>query len=214
MLISVPYVLDAADENIVANFLKKPPAEIVGAYWVSDEAKIFKGKAKAYYIKIQENRCCYCMRQVDTNNHKLWDLEHIVSRDARPKFMFTPNNLAVSCADCNTAKRETNVLTNEQAVQFPKASNSFKIVHPALDNYDDHIGIIGGLIYYSKDSKKGTFTIATCNLARFAAFFESRKNNVCDDRYLKQVGEICLAKDKAAAKVIAQEILSKYDIIE
>ena len=57
------------------------------------------------------------------------------------------------------------MLTDPQTVDYPKASEGFKIIHPLYDRYSEHIELIGDVLYRGK-TDKGIFTIETCHLYR------------------------------------------------
>jgi predicted nucleic acid-binding Zn ribbon protein len=79
--------------------------------------------------------------------------------------------LCVICSDCNSIKRNQQVLSQEPDTiigknrkLYPRASSSFFIVHPHFDCWDEHIHVVGK--YYVDRSEKGHFTIGACNLNR------------------------------------------------
>lgn len=79
--------------------------------------------------------------------------------------MFEPRNLCFACDKCNNFKGDEEVLRNRYAVAYPTDSKDFLIVNPFLDKYSDHIELKDGIIYIGK-TKKGRFTIDTCQLFR------------------------------------------------
>lgn len=136
------------------------------AFWESDDAVPVRRQSKARYIKIQEKKCCYCKQLVKSSNFKMWEVEHILPRSNFPSFMVEPDNLSVSCPDCNTAKGNKTVSKSKSYARFPRKSNSYTIIHPHYDNYEDHIHHRGN-VYMSK-GPKGAKTIVTCNLFRYS----------------------------------------------
>lgn len=147
-----------------------------------------RAKIKTHYVQEQGNRCCYCNRRQDTENHRLWDVEHIVPRSTHPGFMFIPLNLAVACADCNREKGDDQVLVRARRTTYPTSSTAFKIVHPHFDAFSDHIHQ-DGYVYLPK-SEKGTFTIRACNLLRFAQKYINWDSVISDSRFEQDVSEL------------------------
>ena len=100
--------------------------------------------------------------------------------------MFEAKNLCVICADCNLIKRDQEVsnqiedtLNNpERRSRYPRASSAFKIIHPHIDEYDEHI-IHRGRIYIDR-TDKGLFTISTCKLNRYFHQFGMDDESVND----------------------------------
>ncbi|WP_299775926.1 hypothetical protein [uncultured Pseudoteredinibacter sp.] len=136
-------------------------------YWSDDEVEEVKREIKSHYKSEQNLTCVYCKVKYPVQHSAVWDVEHIVARENSPHFMFTPKNLCVACKDCNNEKSNKHVLTNRRRVRYPTRSSDFTIIHPHIDNYDDHIAIHLGTIYSPK-SDKGRETIEACGLLRFS----------------------------------------------
>ncbi|TCS58966.1 HNH endonuclease [Primorskyibacter sedentarius] len=121
---------------------------------------------KDFGIQSQDYTCCYCREITHSNSHKVWEVEHVLPLSDFAQFAFEPLNLAISCPDCNTAKSNKKVSNTKAKKNVPTQSAIYFIVHPHLDNYDEHIKK-SGLFFYPK-SKKGRKTIETCGLLRLA----------------------------------------------
>ena len=143
-----------------------------GDYWDKKDADIQKVKKhiKDHYIVVQDYTCVYCQQKIVVKHGMAWDIEHIIPKSPYPQFLFTEENLAVACKDCNLIKSDKNVLKNSKRKRFPKKSEDYIIVHPHFDVYDEHIQIIAKEIYRPKD-EKGKQTIEVCGLLRFAFKF-------------------------------------------
>jgi hypothetical protein len=137
--------------------------------WKCDEAESVKRSVKAHSIKSQNRCCCYCMEKVNSDNFKMWEVEHVLPQKNFREFTFEPGNLAVSCPDCNTIKSNKAVSKSKQYKRFPKSTASYTIVHPHFDRYVDHIHKVG-LIFHPKSSK-GRKTIEICGLLRYSEKF-------------------------------------------
>ncbi|QDI79790.1 HNH endonuclease [Methylorubrum populi] len=178
-----------------------------GSYWSDPATEQVRKQIKDHYIAEQHQRCCYCRRQIQTNNNAVWDAEHIISRDARPQFMFEPRNLAISCKDCNIAKGEQNVMRNKNRVTFPVNSDDYVIVHPHFDEYETYILWFGPVVVAATSaSTKGSTTIKMCNLLRYSQQFGNLKGDVGDQRYRDRIGELMSSRTRQDAETILAEL--------
>lgn len=134
-------------------------------YWSRDEISALRLEIKKFYIKEQDYKCAYCGQQNLTQHGAVWDVEHIVPRSIRHDFMFMPENLAVSCKDCNLAKKDSEVRVNPGLKKFPTRSQDYRIAHPHFDKLEEHVGW-NGIICYAL-TEKGAETIYMCKLSRF-----------------------------------------------
>lgn len=211
-MIGTPYKPDEADNELTSAYALLPSDQQNGSYWSDPKTDDFKSKAKTFYIAEQKCRCCYCDKEIMSENKRLWDLDHILCRDQRPLYMFEPENLAISCVPCNIAKSAKDVATGKLYKKFPRRSSSYKIIHPHFDNYYEHIRIFSGLIYVPVGgSKKGKATIEVCNLSRFADIFEGKLGPVCDKRYEGDVAQLLFATERHDAVAAARKLLTAFD---
>lgn len=173
--------------------------------WSDDDLQSIRSKIRNHYREQQNGVCAFCKGPISLVSAQNAHVEHISPKSQRVDFMFEPKNLCVICADCNTIKRAQEVTNTEpqtieslnERVQYPRASNSFKIVHPHIDEYDLHI-IKKGLIYIDR-SQKGHFTIGCCKLNRFFHQFEIDDSFV-DDAQLNQMMTDYLESNSAIQK--------------
>ncbi|MBO9136200.1 HNH endonuclease (plasmid) [Rhizobium sp. B230/85] len=193
-----PIGYSAGCKAIVDAFDALPDAQKNGDYWGEIPVNPVRSEIKAYYIKEQHFKCVYCDRQIVTANHSLWDAEHIISRKAAPRFMFNPENLAVSCRDCNNAKREHEVRRNKNRKSFPKKSEHYSIFHAHYGVYQEHIRWVGDICV--PISKKGTQTLIACDLTRFTAELLGMAGIINDPAFDQQVGQLMKAKTKVEAQ--------------
>lgn len=134
--------------------------------WGCDAAGLLRKAVKKFGIESQANTCCYCKETNNSQNHKIWEVDHILPLSDYAQFAFTPLNLAVSCPDCNTEKSNKKVSNTKAKKKVPDKSAAYFIVHPHLDTYDQHIKKSG--VLFAPKSKKGRKTIEICGLLRFA----------------------------------------------
>lgn len=187
-MIRTPVVFAGAALGLVGTYRALPRNEMRSDYWSEEELDSIRKDIKAHYISEQGTRCCYCDRHLATQNHKDWDVEHVVSRSSHPWFMFEPRNLAVACHDCNNAKSDKRVLVNNSRVTYPSNSEAFRIVHPHFDDFADHVYCVG-FVYFGK-TDKGKQTIYACDLLRFAQKFIDWDSSISDERFEKDVERV------------------------
>lgn len=162
-MVQEPYKPTEEEQQAIAEMEAKG---LVSGDWDSGKKHIksFKKNLREDMYDKQNKRCAYCRIHVPKGCDPM-HREHIVYKDDHPQWMFLPENLCVSCFWCNNWKGTTEVLVDPQTVNYPKASDGFKIIHPMYDRYSDHIELVGGVLYKGK-TPKGVFTINTCHLYR------------------------------------------------
>ncbi len=168
-----------------------------GLEWGCDELSALRGKIKRFYLDSQARRCCYCRRLNATNHGRAWDVEHVIARVLQHSFMFEPENLAVACIDCNSAKSDRVVLVRPRT-QFPRRSDAYSIVHPHYDEWDEHL-MFGSYIYAPK-SAKGSRTIDVCKLYRFYELEGQEALFAKDRRYADLAERMLFAKSAEEAE--------------
>jgi uncharacterized protein (TIGR02646 family) len=136
--------------------------------WIDKIFEPVKKTIKDHYLKEQNYSCCFCKQKIKVKHNRAWDTEHIISRSSHPEFMFHPQNLCVTCIDCNIEKGSKETLTTpNKTTKFPNKSNAYKIIHPHFDTYDEHLKVIvAGQVYQWKTSK-GRATHNIYGLDRF-----------------------------------------------
>lgn len=144
-------------------------------YWNRECSEILelKNLVRSHYLTETNNMCFYCKHQIPSQHGRYWDIDHILPKSLYPKFLFLPENLIVSCIECNTAKGNKNPhkSKNKKIQKIPKGSDKFTFIHPFYDNYEDHIQIKktaqSNHHFLLKKTEKGAKTIEFCNLNRF-----------------------------------------------
>lgn len=165
--------------------------------WGCDELRGLRSEIKRFYLKEQTRRCCYCRKQIQTNHGRVWDVEHVIARVLRPEFTFEPENLAVACIDCNSAKSDQNILLVERR-SFPRRSEAYSIIHPHYDEWEDHL-LFGNAIFAPK-SEKGARTIVVCKLYRYYSLEGGEALFTKDRRYADLAENVLLAKNAREAE--------------
>mgnify|MGYP002518652120 FL=1 len=168
------------DEKAAINKLEK--RGLVAGDWESQSKGIvsFKNNLREHMFYQQKFRCAYCRLEVSIATSFL-QREHIVPKISYPQWMFLSQNLCIACDKCNNYKWDKEVLNDPNTIDYPSNSDAFKIIHPFIDRYSDHIDVAEDMIYKGK-TEKGKFTIATCHLYRIDLALErARKKMEKDD---------------------------------
>ncbi len=120
-----------------------------------------KKHIKVKLLDIQDGKCAYCMSKLNPTVKNDGDLqldgdrEHIAPKSIHPNFIFEPLNFVLACSTCNRIlKNDTDTI---QLVHTNYEDCEFKIIHPILDNVDEHIGFSKGVII-SLSLDKGKWT--------------------------------------------------------
>ncbi len=143
----------------------------------------FKENLKEHMRSVQNNKCCYCKKELFHDIGEV-DIDHILSKSKFPKFTFYPLNLALSCRSCNTKKGSKNVLVKSHIREYPVHGNAYSIVHPNIDDFNEHLAINEGYVFEALTSK-GSHTITVCELFRLKEVM--KRNNANKMRELEQV---------------------------
>lgn len=161
-IIDEVYPIEAMDEALIN---KASPDVKKSTDWNKHCLVAYKQRVRDFYLKKQHRYCAYCRTKIKTSQAQA-EIEHIVSKSNKPAWMYNPFNLCVSCKSCNTKKNNKKILARNYGEELPKQSTDYKIVHPHLDRYSQHINILDR-IFYVGISDKGKNTINTCALDRY-----------------------------------------------
>lgn len=142
--------------------------------WNSTAGPIVEVRAfvRLHYLKEQKFRCAYCRIEKKETHGLTWDVEHIIPKSTHPNFLFHPQNLAIACKECNSAKDNHEVLVRprKRLSTYPLQKEDYRIVHPHFDVYSDHFEITsvnGRIRHRAKNDHKARETYIICNLIRF-----------------------------------------------
>lgn len=167
-----------------------------------------KKSIKDHYLSEQDFTCFFCRQQIRVANNRAWDTEHLLARTTYPNFMFEPRNLCVTCPDCNNEKSSKNILSSSKPrKKFPEKSNAYRIAHPHIDNYFEHIRpLIKGLLYmYLTD--KGRATIRIYGLDRFQKI--SGRSSSYDPKLYKLLLKVLLENSSDASFDLIRFLLTE-----
>jgi hypothetical protein len=160
-MIKQPYIFNEAEAATISMLMADDQKDV----WSDSLVDELRSKIKKYYIKEQNYQCCYCCQTLVSDNGRVWDAEHILTRQQYRQYTFESRNLAIACVDCNIAKGTKPVLKGATTQSYPEQAAKFTICHPHFDEWTDHLDAIGQVIIVPK-TEKGRQTIEVCNLYR------------------------------------------------
>ena len=139
-----------------------------GQIWKNTCLDRLKQKIKDDFILNDTSQCCYCARLFRGEFRMVIDIEHILPQSIFSTERFTITNLNVACKRCNMEikKADTSFVVSipNMGVNYYQ-SQHYKIIHPNLDIYTNHIvlktvrnGDAIFIKYVKKDNQKGKYT--------------------------------------------------------
>lgn len=157
--ITATFVLNQQEQQLINSLIPFQPG-----IWNALSVDSIKTNIHSQLIIIQKNNCCYCGLKVNEGGRA--EIEHIankggIKRPAYIEFVFTKENLAISCQFCNSSskKGQVDILDNVDLTNYSNCT--FKIVHPYFDNPNLHYHWTKGKykILISSISNKGKVSI-------------------------------------------------------
>lgn len=207
--INKPYEF-AADELETIKFLNENG--FTYREWGNETLQSIRSSIRKHYREVQQGLCCYCMKPVSLQAAGNAHIEHILPKSIFHDFIFEPKNLCVICAECNTAKNNSNVINDDEidtcigpAKLYPRSTERFKIVHPHIDEYSEHIIRTG--IFYIDRSPKGHFTIGVCKL-NIAAHKFGHSEGALDDYEFFLMMQTFQSGDEQEKRTVFEKIRS------
>ena len=117
------------------------------------KTRSLKNKIDKHTINVQGGRCAYCETPLKRGAHAL---DHIAPKGIYGDFCFEPLNLVNACSSCNsTSNKGESDTIKAPADRNDYKRNIFTIVHPYLDNPDEHIQY--------EDDEKTIFDLKACS---------------------------------------------------
>lgn len=144
--------------------------------WNDYRARNIKHRISVHCLEEQRCCCAYCESLLEKGGVHI---EHISPKSATPDFVFEPDNLVVSCSCCNSTTIKGHEPTIEGEIEPLYRYNTFRIVHPRLDNPDDHIKYLGDdriALDLNNCSDKGRYTIEFFQWNGYSAILTRAKN--------------------------------------
>lgn len=176
--------------------------------WGNKKLAGVKAKIKAHYRSLLEESCCYCCKNIHGEFKLVLDIEHILPKAHFKKFEFSPFNLSVACKRCNMniKQDDTSFLKDLDVAKInPTDTANYKIIHPNLDYYYDHLCYETAIRNNSKmvkytvanDSDKGAFTyeyfrlkeleIDTINIAQGIVTEQKKFSDLMPSKVVKDI---------------------------
>lgn len=186
-IITCPYLLTEEDKSAIQ---KASPGAPIKEHWEQSCLKKFKNRLREYYFDAQNDKCVYCRMDISSATG-ISHIEHIAPKSIYPQWMYEPMNLCLSCPTCNSFKGTNDILEHHKGRKLPTVSDAYKIVHPHLDRYSDHIRIIDSLLYQGL-TPKGKYTIDICHLTRTSLLEERAKQKILREQSPNSYSEILL----------------------
>ncbi|EJG01472.1 HNH endonuclease [Flavobacterium sp. F52] len=146
-----------------------------GKIWYNPVLNRLKDKIKDFYTSGDTSKCCYCGKLFQGEFRMVIDIEHVLPQAHFASERFEIQNLNVACKRCNMLikKDDLTFLINPAIANNYYDSNHYKIIHPNLDIYSDHLilktfrdgdSIFNKYVVKTKD--KGLFTYGYFHLEK------------------------------------------------
>lgn len=180
--INAPIIYSEAAKEIINKIMADDTFSLDS--WSNKELEPVRVEIRDYYRTAQRLICVYCQNPISSRAASGAHIEHIIPKSENLNFIFEPLNLCVACPDCNEYKSKRKIsfdkiTSSRNKLKYPQKSKYFRIVHPHLDEYKEHI--LKANRIYLELSEKGGYTIYICNLNRFY-----RKFGRCDE-YIEDI---------------------------
>ncbi|NQY54157.1 MAG: hypothetical protein HRT42_11370 [Campylobacteraceae bacterium] len=106
--------------------------------------------------------CFFCNKEIE--NMRLLHIEHILPKANYSYLTFSTINLTLACDVCNMDYKKQKIYLRNANSNYRGCT--FSIVHPYLDNVDDHLDYSGFIVGVNNQSIKGANTINEFKLNR------------------------------------------------
>lgn len=188
----------------------------------SKKNKKLREHIKFHLSVVQDSKCAYCREKIHFDGFGD-PIEHIVPKSLKPKWMYHPKNLCLSCYGCNTKKSKDNTLVagfgiNSEYIDIPITSNAYTILHPYYDKFSDLI-VREGFVFKPNPldtTLKGYNTIKMCDLNRLDLLYTRARKKMNNSKTVQALAvKIILnpsstKEEKKASKKLIDEIIRKY----
>lgn len=168
MIEQLPFILHLSEEHLALLENKKPWS---GSQWSDDDFKNVIKPLIRTQLESNQKCCAYC--GLPFKGSKDMQIEHIAPKAPyrQPEFTFTLKNLVLSCGYCNDLIVKGAKETIEKPACETYEDCRFLLVHPYLDDPDEHYDWIEDeksnqvVIQIKNDSSKAIFAIEMFDLA-------------------------------------------------
>ena len=104
--------------------------------WKESSLKAIRNKISRVTLTNQQCYCAFCEGRLEKGTTAI---EHIVPKGRHREFTYEPENLVSACGRCNSKAVKGEKETLIEPLNPIYSLNRFKIVHPVLDEPDEHI---------------------------------------------------------------------------
>jgi len=160
--------------------------------WRFSELEPILERLRANLEGKQRKKCFFCKSKMSKDN-MIEDMEHILHKGYYKQFTYEPKNLILVCRACNFKKGIKDVgidleyLKNDIINEtYPFHSNNFTIIHPYLDEYENHIEIRDNFLFIGIDNK-GFATIEAYKLYRENLVIEKAEKHFSSEDELQAI---------------------------
>lgn len=175
------------------------------SHWEGNYKK-FKKNIREHLKREQRGRCVFCRRLIDESQCAS-TIEHILPKSKYPQFETYPENLVLSCHACNNKKGERVPLIEDlcsiDLPCYPQEAESFIIIYPYQDKYEEHIDIPEDTCIASSMTEKGENTIQFYKLNR-ERLVSMRKSDLKkrEGTYRSLILRLCEATEEEKENII------------
>lgn len=149
----------------------------------TNTVKAFKKAVMDHGLDVQDHKCAWCEARVGEQVRRTPHRDHIAPKELYGKWTFLPINIVVACEACNGFAVKCAVDTvKAEADNYEDCE--FRIVHPYLDDPDEHIDFVqeDKRVLMVGLTDKGSWTITNMKLdgtsATVRRAFESVLNEI------------------------------------
>jgi len=159
-----PFKLSSEDELLIEECINAGHKS-----WEDTRLDSLKSRIKEHFKTKQKNVCCYCSRNIYGEFNMVLDIEHILPKHKYTKYMFSIENLALSCKRCNLnikGQKTDFLIDSFSSSKEPFEKENYLFIHPNFDVFKDHLQYIHNqeddevMVFYrvKNESKKGFFS--------------------------------------------------------
>lgn len=134
MLKVKPVSFTEEEQNLINNIYET--GESGPDMWKESSLKAIRNKISRVTLTNQQCYCAFCEGRLEKGTTAI---EHIVLKSRHREFTYEPENLVSACGRCNSKAVKGEKETLIEPLNPIYSLNRFKIVHPVLDEPDEHI---------------------------------------------------------------------------
>lgn len=203
-----PFNFSNEDKLIIEECIKKGHNS-----WGETSLDNLKSRLKEHFKIKQKNVCCYCSRNIYGEFNMVLDIEHILPKHKYTNYMFSIENLALSCKRCNMnikGKKTDFLVDSFSECTAPFEKENYLFIHPNSDVFKDHLQYIHKqhddeiIVFYrvKNESKKGFFSYNYFKLEMLEINSFNKAQGIENPN--EQINTPCIDIDKAIEQAIEE----------